>query len=89
MIFPDLQTLDGYEELIKGVGMNLLEKEDLGDDFAKHMDIYIDILHGAKQDIIAGFGAELYTEAEKGVLAWQKAAKEKWVSRGLWIAKKP
>ena len=89
MVFPDLQTLDGYEELIRGVGMNLLEKEDLGDDFAKHMDIYVGILQGAKQDIIAGFGAELYTEAKKGVLAWQKAVKEKWVSRGLWIAKKP
>ena len=69
--------------------MNVLEKEDLGDDFAKHMDIYVGILQGAKQDIIAGFGADLYTEAEKGVLAWQKAVKEKWVSRGLWIAKKP
>ncbi len=89
MVFPDLQTIDGYAELIEGVGMKIEEKEDLGDDFAKHMDIYIRILQDNKQNIIDGFGAELYSEAEKGVLAWQNAAKEKWVSRGHWIAKKP
>lgn len=89
MVFPDLQTLEGYAKLIEGVGMKIKEKEDLGDDFTKHMDIYVGILQDNKQNIIAGFGEELYIEAEKGVLAWQKAAKEKWVSRGLWIAKKP
>ena len=88
MVFPDLQTLEGYAKLIEVTGLKLEEKEDLGDDFAKNMDIYIGILQGAKQDIITGFGNELYAEAEKGVLAWQKAAHEKWVSRGLWIAKK-
>ncbi len=89
MVFPDLQTLDGYSKLIEGVGMKLEEKEDLGEDFANHMDKYGEILQGAKQDIIAGFGEDLYNEAEKGVLAWKKAAHENWVSRGLWIAKKP
>jgi len=89
MVFPDLQTLDGYRKLIKGVGMKLEEKEDLGDDFANHMDKYISILEINKENIIAGFGEELYSEAEKGLLAWQNAAHNKWVSRGLWIAKKP
>ncbi|MFX1274739.1 MAG: class I SAM-dependent methyltransferase [Promethearchaeota archaeon] len=88
MVFPDLQTLNGYVELIKGVGMNLQEKEDLGEDFANHIDKYVEILQRAKNDIIDGFGEELYNEAEKGVKAWQKAAHKKWVSRGLWIAKK-
>ena len=41
MVFPDLQTLDGYAKLIKGVKMKLIEKEDLGYDFAEHMDVYI------------------------------------------------
>ena len=89
MVFPDLQTLAGYVELIKATGYELVEKEDLQEDFAKHMDIYIDILQKAKPDIEAGFGAELYASAEEGVLAWQKAAHEKKVGRGLWIAKKP
>jgi len=89
MVFPDLQTLDGYVELIKFIGYDLIEKEDLQEDFAKHMDIYLDILQKNKQNIEAGFGAELYIAAEEGVLAWHKAAHEKKVGRGLWIAKKP
>ncbi|MFX0077242.1 MAG: class I SAM-dependent methyltransferase [Candidatus Hermodarchaeota archaeon] len=89
MVFPDLQTLDGYEILIDKVGMNLTEKNDLGDDFANHMDVYISILQKNKENIISGFGEELFNEAEKGVLAWREAAHNKWVSRGLWIAEKP
>jgi len=88
MVFPDMQTLVGYSKLIEDVGMKLEEKEDLGDNFANHMDIYISILKKNKENIIEGFGEELYNEAEKGVLAWQNAAYNKWVSRGLWIAKK-
>jgi hypothetical protein len=53
------------------------------------MDIYTHTLQNAKKDIEAGFGAELYAAAEEGVLAWQKAAHEKKVGRGLWIARKP
>jgi ubiquinone/menaquinone biosynthesis C-methylase UbiE len=89
MVFPDLQNLEGYETLIEKVGMKLTEKIDLGDDFAKHMDVYVSILQKNKENIVSGFGEELYAEAEKGVLAWQQATHDKWVSRGLWIAKKP
>jgi SAM-dependent methyltransferase len=89
MVFPDLQTLDGYGKLIENVGMKLSEKKDLGDDFTNHMNVYISILQENKENIISGFGEELYVEAEKGVFAWKKAAHNKWVSRGLWIAKKP
>ncbi|MHA2049865.1 MAG: class I SAM-dependent methyltransferase [Promethearchaeota archaeon] len=89
MVFPDLQTLDGYFKLIEDFGMKPTEKEDLSDDFADHMDIYVSILTENKENIIEGFGKDLYIEAEKGVLAWQNAAHNKWVSRGLWIAKKP
>lgn len=89
MVFPDLQTLNGYSELVEKVGYKIVEKQDLQEDFAKHMDIYINILQKAKPDIEAGFGPELYLAAEKGVLAWKKAAHEKKVGRGLWIAKKP
>jgi len=88
MVFPDLQTLNGYDELITSVGYHITEKEDLQEDFAKYMDIYVDTLKNNKDNIIVGFGAELYNEAEKGVLAWQKAAQDKKVGRGLWIAKK-
>jgi SAM-dependent methyltransferase len=89
MVFPDMQTFDGYSKLIGDFGMKIQEKEDLGDDFARHMDVYLSILQENKDNIINGFGDELYNEAEKGVLAWKDAAHNKWVSRGLWIAKKP
>jgi SAM-dependent methyltransferase len=89
MVFPNLQTLNGYVEIIESVGYKIVEKQDLQEDFAKHMDIYVDILQKAKPDIEAGFGKELYVSAEEGVLAWQKGALEKKVGRGLWIAKKP
>ena len=89
MVFPDLQTIDGYAELVKKTGYKLVEKKEFQEDFANHMDIYLDILQQNKANIEAGFGPELYVEAEKGVLAWHKAAHEKKVSRGQWIAKKP
>ena len=89
MVFPDLQTINGYTEIIESVGYKIVEKQDLQEDFAKHMDTYVKTLQNAKQDIEAGFSAELYASAEEGVLAWQKAAHEKKVGRGLWVAKKP
>lgn len=88
MVFPDMQTIKGYTKLIEDSGLRLMEKNDLGDDFANHMDSYVLTLQKNKENISEGFGEELYFEAEKGVLAWRKAAHNKWVSRGLWIAKK-
>jgi SAM-dependent methyltransferase len=89
MIFPDLETLNEYSKLIKHTGYKLIENQDLGEDFAKHMDLYIKILQDNKKNIENGFGIDLYNMAEKGIIAWQKAAHERKVSRGLWIAKKP
>ena len=89
MVFPDLQTLEGYSKLIGEVGLNLIEKSDLGEDFKKHMEVYIKILQDNKQNIINGFGEDLYLAAEKGVKAWKDASYNNWVSRGLWIAEKP
>ena len=88
MVFPDLETLDGYTQLIKTTGMALIEKEDLGEHFSNKMDEYLDILKKNKENIIKTFGNELYEEAEKGVFAWKRATHEKWVSRGRWIGKK-
>ncbi len=88
MVFPDLQTMDGYTNLIRAVGLKLKEKEDLSADFAKKMDQYLVALKEQKEHIIASFGYDLYIGAEKGIIAWNKAAHEKKVGRGLWIAKK-
>ncbi len=88
MVFPDLQTLKGYSKLIKKNGLQLQEEEDLGEDFSKYMDIYVNTLKTNWQKITEAFGHELYEQAEEGVLAWQRAANNKQVSRGLWIARK-
>ncbi|MGZ4909453.1 MAG: class I SAM-dependent methyltransferase [Halobacteriota archaeon] len=88
MVFPDMQTLDGYANLIRAAGLKFKGQEDLSADFAQKMDQYLDTLKQNKMDIIAGFGNDLYYEAEKGVIAWSKAAHEKKVGRGLWIATK-
>jgi ubiquinone/menaquinone biosynthesis C-methylase UbiE len=88
MVFPDLQTLDGYANLIRAAGLKLKEQEDLSVDFAQKMDHYLITLKKNKESIIAGFGNDLYNEAEKGILAWNKAAHENKVGRGLWIATK-
>jgi len=88
MVFPNLETLEGYKKLIIDTGYKLIEMEDLQEDFSKHMDIYVETLISNKDQIISNFGTDLYMEAEKGVIAWQKAAHEKIVSRGLWIASK-
>ncbi len=89
MVFPDLQTMDGYVNLIRAAGLKLKEQEDLSFEFAQNMDQYSVTIKENKQNIIASFGNNLYIEAEKGIIAWNKAAHEKKVGRGLWIAKKP
>ncbi len=88
MVFPDLQTMDGYANLIRSVELKLKEKEDLSFEFAQNLDQYLVTLQENKENIIASFGIDLYIEAEKGIIAWNKAAHEKKVGRGLWIAKK-
>ncbi len=88
MVFPDLQTLDGYENLIQIAGLRLKEKEDLSVDFSLKMDEYLVTLRKNKGHIIAGFGKDLYYEAEKGITAWNNSAHSKKVGRGLWIANK-
>jgi ubiquinone/menaquinone biosynthesis C-methylase UbiE len=89
MVFPNLQTLDGYTNLIKSKGMKVIEVVNFNKLFADNMDNYRQILQNAKAQIVQGFGAELYVAAEKGILAWQRAVHEEKMGLGLWIAKKP
>jgi ubiquinone/menaquinone biosynthesis C-methylase UbiE len=88
MVFPNLETLDGYRLLIQESGLQGIEHMDMNEDFAAHIDGYIKNLQATKEQVVEGFGEELYLQAEAGILAWQKAVHEKKVSRGLWIARK-
>lgn len=88
MVFPDLQTFDGYTNIVEKAGYKVINKEYKGEQFAGKMDEYVEILQSQKDAIIAGFGEDLYDQAEKGVLGWQSAAHDDKVAVGLWIAKK-
>ncbi|MFX1255775.1 MAG: class I SAM-dependent methyltransferase [Promethearchaeota archaeon] len=88
MIFPNMETIQGYKQLLEQNNCKIIEIEDLQEDFAIHMHQYFDKLLSLKDDIIKGFGEELYQVAENGVKAWVKAADEGKVSRGLFIAEK-
>ncbi|MHA2304191.1 MAG: class I SAM-dependent methyltransferase [Candidatus Hodarchaeales archaeon] len=88
MIFPNMETIEGYKALLEKNNCRVLEVEDLQEDFTRHLHIYLEKVHSLKENIITEFGEELYQVAESGVKAWVKAADERKVSRGLWIAEK-
>jgi hypothetical protein len=83
-----METLSGYEKLLRNNSCKVIEVEDLQEDFAEHMVFYKEKLLGMKSDIVKNFSLELFEVALKGVNAWVKAASEGKVSRGLWIAEK-
>ena len=88
MVFPNLQTLDGYANLIRAARLTLQEREDLSTDYAKHLTQYLITLKKNRENIVTGFGNDLYEQAEEGITAWGKAARDQKVGRGLWIATK-
>ena len=88
MIFPNMESIEGYKNLLKTNRCQILVVEDLQDDFTKHMHLYLDKVHSLKETIEKEFGEDLYNIAEAGIKAWTKAADEKKVSRGLFVAEK-
>jgi hypothetical protein len=89
MAFPYIETLEGYEELMKKTGFQILEKEDLSKDFAEHCHIYQKMLReDLKDGILKQYGAELFQAADDGLAMWVKAADEGKVGRGRFIGKK-
>jgi ubiquinone/menaquinone biosynthesis C-methylase UbiE len=89
MAFPYMETLDGYEDILKDKGFVILEKEDLSKDFAHQCHLYHDKLRNElKEDIISNYGNELYEAADDGLNKWVKAADEGKVGRGRLVAKK-
>ncbi len=89
MVFPNLETIEGYAKLLADSGYKVNEKTYYGREFSVHVDGYVKKLRDAKQSISNGFGPGAYEEAERGLLAWQKAARDDKVGLGLWIARKP
>lgn len=89
MVFPYMETLDGYEQLLRETGFVVMEKDDLSKDFVKYCQKYQNKLVDELRDkIIKRYGNELFKVALEGLDLWVSAADEGKVGRGRWIAKK-
>jgi len=89
MAFPSMETLDGYEKLLKDIGFTIVEKEDLTSDFAYHCHLYQNKLRKElKEAVVSQYGKELYKAADEGLDKWVKAADEGKAGRGRMIGKK-
>jgi ubiquinone/menaquinone biosynthesis C-methylase UbiE len=89
MVFPYMETLDGYEQLLIEAGFTVLEKEDLTPDFASHCHLYQNRLRTElKNSIIENYNEDLFRAADDGLNQWVMAADTGKVGRGRLIAKK-
>jgi ubiquinone/menaquinone biosynthesis C-methylase UbiE len=89
MVFPYMETLDGYEQILKKTGFKVSEKENLSKDFAKHCHIYQEILRKKLKDgIIKRYSVDMFKAADEGLAEWVKAADEGKVGRGRIVGKK-
>ena len=89
MVFPYLETLDGYARLAESAGLDVVVREDLSVDFARHVQRYLDAIEGAyRPDIVAAYGQQMYDEVERGIRLWRDASAAGQVGRGRIIARK-
>jgi sarcosine/dimethylglycine N-methyltransferase len=89
MVFPYMETLDGYIKILKDTGFEIFSKEDESKDFAKHCNMYQKKLRKElKNDIIENYGTEMFEAADNGLNLWVQAANKGKVGRGRIIAKK-
>jgi ubiquinone/menaquinone biosynthesis C-methylase UbiE len=89
MVFPYMETLEGYATLAEEAGLAVVEKEDLSPDFAEHIQMYLDqVQHQFRQAIVENYGQEMYDAVERGITLWRDASAAGKVGRGRVIARK-
>lgn len=89
MAFPSMETLDGYESILRDNSFNIIGTEDLTGDFAHHCHLYQKKLRNEmKEAVVSGYGKELYEAADEGLDRWVRAADEGKVGRGRITGKK-
>jgi ubiquinone/menaquinone biosynthesis C-methylase UbiE len=89
MIFPDVQTLDGYAALCKKHGLKVSVKEDLFAHFAKLCQGYIEQAGGPlKKGIVDLVGPEMFQGMAGEMVFMGEAAKRGEFGRGRIVAKK-
>jgi ubiquinone/menaquinone biosynthesis C-methylase UbiE len=90
MVFPYMETLDGYAALAEAAGLTVVEKEDLSADFAEHVPIYLNmVLSKYREGIISSHGQKMYDDVVSGLTLWRDASAASKVGRGRIIACKP
>jgi ubiquinone/menaquinone biosynthesis C-methylase UbiE len=90
MVFPYMETLDGYAALAEAAGLTVVEKEDLTPDFAEHVQMYLEALQTQyKQAILNHYGQDMYDAVERGLIQWRDASAAGQVGRGRIVARKP
>ncbi len=90
MVFPYLETLDGYAALAEEAGLVVEQREDLSEDFALHIQSYLDAVRDVHRPaIVAGYGREMYDQVERGIGMWRDASAAGKVGRGRLVARKP
>lgn len=90
MVFPYLETLGGYARLVESAGLEVVAREDLSPDFARHVQTYLDAIERTHRPaIVAGYGQQMYDEVERGIRLWRDGSAAGQVGRGRIIARKP
>jgi ubiquinone/menaquinone biosynthesis C-methylase UbiE len=89
MSFPYMETLKGYEAIIKQTGFEIKSKEDLSPKFAEFCHKYQNMLRkDLKEGVISKYGTDMFTIADSGLNLWVNAADQGKAGRGRIIAKK-
>jgi len=89
MVFPYMETLDGYAALAEAAGLTVVEKEDLSAGFAPSIQGYLDMVQNDfRQAIVDNYGQAMYDAVEQGITLWRDASAAGKVGRGRLIAKK-
>jgi hypothetical protein len=89
MVFPYMETLDGYAALCESAGLSVVEKEDLTPDFARNVEGYLEKLQNDfRQGVVDNYGQEMYAEVERGITLWRDASAAGKVGRGRILARK-
>jgi SAM-dependent methyltransferase len=89
MAFPYMETLDGYVRLAEAAGLQVVEREDLSPDFARHVQQYLDALQTAhRAAVVEGYGQATYDAVERGLMLWRDASAAGQVGRGRIVARR-
>jgi SAM-dependent methyltransferase len=90
MKFPNVQSIDGYQDLLEGAGCEVIRAEDTGR-FGPHVDLYLNMLNmQLTYDAlkIIGFDQELMQKMGGEMVFMQQLAHAGKIAQGLFVARK-